>query len=155
MRKRINRLFSKYGQQLAFPIFCTFMISACKDIKDNSAVPDWDTICVTVTAYNSTGYQTEGNPNITAWGDTLKPGMNAIAVSRDLIKLGLDHNSKVKIEGFDSVFLVKDKMHYRWRNKIDIYMGEDVSKARAFGRKKLNIAYIFKNDSLNDKNPKP
>ncbi|MUP45743.1 hypothetical protein E0K83_08295 [Gramella sp. BOM4] len=124
------------------------MIWGCKDITDSSSEIDWDTICVTVTAYNSVGYQTEDNPRITAWGDTLKPGMNAIAISRDLMKLGLDHNSKVKIEGFDSVFLVKDKMHHRWHNKIDIYMGEDVQKAREFGRKKLNMAYIFKKDSL-------
>ncbi|MCP9200379.1 3D domain-containing protein [Gramella sp. GC03-9] len=117
-------------------------------MKDREDEVDWDTICVTVTAYNSTGYQTEGDPNITAWGDTLKPGMNAIAISRDLMKLGLGHNSKVKIEGFDSIFLVKDKMHYRWRNKVDIYMGEDVAKAREFGRKKLNMAYIFKKDSI-------
>lgn len=123
------------------------MLSACKrDLSDSDI--DWDTICVTATAYNSVGYQTEGNPNLTAWGDTLKPGMNAIAVSRDLIKLGLDYNSKIKIEGFDSIFYVKDKMHYRWRNKIDIYMGDDVKKARKFGRKKLNIAYIFKKDTI-------
>ncbi|MCM4156866.1 hypothetical protein DHD80_12720 [Gramella sp. AN32] len=109
---------------------------------------DWDSLCVTASAYNSVHYQTAGNPNITAWGDTLEPGMKVIAVSRDLIKMGMDHNSKVKIEGFDGVFLVKDKMHYRWRNRIDIYMGENVKKARQFGRKKLNIAYIFKKDSI-------
>ena len=128
--------------------FLFVCFSACKNLKNREVETDWDTICVTATAYNSVDYQTENDPNITAWGDTLKPGMNATAVSRDLIKLGLDHNSKVKIEGFDSIFLVKDKMHYRWRNKIDIYMGEDIIKARKFGRKKLNIAYIFKKDSV-------
>ena len=130
-------------------VFCILIIfCACKrrDLKGEKL--DWDTICVTATAYNSVGYQTQDNPRITAWGDTLRPGMNAIAISRDLLKLGLDHNSKIKIEGFDSIFLVKDKMHYRWRNKIDIYMGENVDKAREFGRKKLNIAYIFNKDSI-------
>ncbi|MCH4823070.1 3D domain-containing protein [Gramella lutea] len=116
---------------------------SCK--KDGHAdEEDWVTICVTATAYNSLGYQTKGNPKLTAWGDTLKPGMNAIAVSRDLLELGLDHNAEIKIEGFDSIYLVKDKMHYRWRNRIDIYMGEDVDKAREFGRKKLNISYVFR-----------
>lgn len=124
------------------------ILSACKNFRSNEDEVDWDTICVTATAYNSLSYQTENDPRITAWGDTLKPGMNAIAVSRDLLKMGLDHNSKIKIEGFDSIFLVKDKMHYRWRNKIDIYMGEDVGKARKFGRKKLNIAYIYQKDSI-------
>lgn len=123
-------------------------VSACKNFNADETKVDWDTICVTATAYNSLDYQTEDDPRITAWGDTLKPGLNAIAVSRDLIRLGLDHNSKVKIEGFDSIFLVKDKMHYRWKNRIDIYMGNNSRKAREFGRKRLNIAYIFKKDSL-------
>lgn len=110
----------------------------------------WDSLTVTASAYNSMGYQTgPGNPNIAAWGDTIQPGMKIIAVSRDLIERGLDHNTQVKIEGFEGVFLVKDKMHYRWKNKIDIYMGEDVQKARKWGRKKVKIAYqIIQPDSL-------
>ena len=109
----------------------------------------WDTLEVTASAYNSLSWQTgAGGANITAWGDTLKPGLNAIAVSRDLIKRGLDHNTRVKIEGFDSVFLVKDKMHYRWKNKIDIYMDKDVQKAKDFGRKKLKIYVEVPQDSI-------
>ncbi|WP_051199759.1 3D domain-containing protein [Christiangramia echinicola] len=129
-------------------IFFLIILCSCKRRNLTNEELDWDTICVTATAYNSVGYQTQDNPRITAWGDTLKPGMNAIAISRDLLKLGLDHNSKIKIEGFDSIYLVKDKMHYRWRNKIDIYMGENVDKAKKFGRKKLNIAYIFHKDTV-------
>lgn len=129
-------------------LLCLIIIfSSCKRSGLNDNEVDWDTICVTATAYNSLSYQTDNNPRITAWGDTLRPGMNAIAVSRDLLKMGLDHNSKIKIEGFDSIFLIKDKMHYRWRSRIDIYMGEDVERAKKFGRKKLNIAYIFQKDS--------
>lgn len=123
------------------------VFSACKKIDDSGADVDWDTICVTATAYNSVHNQTENDPRITAWGDTLKPGMKAIAVSRDLVRMGLDHNSRVKIEGFDSIYLVKDKMHHRWRNRIDIYMGEDVRRALKFGRKKINMAYIFEKQS--------
>ncbi|MCM4158946.1 hypothetical protein FHG64_01625 [Antarcticibacterium flavum] len=109
----------------------------------------WDSLTVTASAYNSLGYQTGGNPRVTAWGDTIEPGMKVIAVSRDLIEKGLDHNTPVKIEGFEGVFLVKDKMHYRWKNKIDIYMGEDVKRARKWGRKKVNIAYqIIPADTL-------
>ena len=126
------------------------VLNSCKDRDLGDSAVDWDTICVTATAYNSVDNQTEGHPQVTAWGDTLRPGMNAVAVSRDLLKLGLDHNAKMKIEGFDSIFLVKDKMHYRWRKRIDIYMGKNVKAARKFGRKKLNIAYIFQKDSLPD-----
>jgi len=46
----------------------------------------WQTIEVTATAYNSLAYQTSSQPNITAFGDSLKPGMKCIAVSRDLFR---------------------------------------------------------------------
>lgn len=85
---------------------------------------------VTATAYNSLAYQTNSNPSITAFGDSLVPGLRYIAVSRDLLDSGLVHNTKVKIEGFDSLFIVKDKMNRRWQKRIDIYMGNDVGKAK-------------------------
>lgn len=130
-------------------LFGMIFFQSCKNIGESENKIDWDTICVTATAYNSLHYQTEDDPTITAWGDTLKPGMKAIAVSRDLIRMGLEHNSQVKIEGFEGIYLVKDKMHYRWRNKIDIYMGENAETARHFGRKKVNLAYIFQKDTTN------
>ena len=104
---------------------------------------------VTATAYNSLAYQTSSNPNITAFGDSLRPGLNYIAVSRDLLDSGLVHNTKVKIEGFENDFIVKDKMNRRWRKRIDIYMGVDVKKAKEWGKKKVNIKYcIPTKDSL-------
>ena len=99
---------------------------------------------VTATAYNSLVYQTSSNPHITAFGDSLKPGLRYIAVSRDLIDSGLIHNTEVKIEGFDSLYIVKDKMNRRYRKRIDIYMGTDVKKARNWGKKKVNIQYCLK-----------
>ncbi len=111
----------------------------------------WKSLEVTVSAYNSVSWQTSGNPNITAWGDTLKPGMRCIAVSRDLIAKGLKHNTQVKIEGLEMVYLVKDKMNMRWKNRIDIYMGTDVNKARYWGKKKLKIQYAVENDSTVEK----
>lgn len=150
MSNRLQALGNKLGRSGWFMAVFPWLISlsACGESRFGEDEIDWDTICVTATAYNSVHYQTQNNPRITAWGDTLRPGMNAIAVSRDLLRMGLDHNSKIKIEGFDSIFLIKDKMHYRWRNRIDIYMGENVQKAREFGRKKINIAYIFHKDSI-------
>lgn len=103
----------------------------------------WKEMEVTATAYNSVSWQTANHPNVAAWGDTLKPGMKCIAISRDLLKLGLDHNTPVRIEGLQGIYLVKDKMHYRWRNKIDIYMGQDIQKAREWGRKKVKILYAL------------
>jgi len=101
----------------------------------------WNSLTVTATAYNSVIAQTKSIPNVAAWGDTLKPGMKCIAVSRDLIKKGLKRNTPVKIEGFEGIYYVKDKMHSRWENRIDIYMGEDVHMAKEWGRKKVKILY--------------
>ncbi|MDT0685753.1 3D domain-containing protein [Autumnicola psychrophila] len=129
-------------------IFVTWIISfsAC-DFGSKEADINWDTLSVTASAYNSLDYQGEGDPNITAWGDTLKPEQKVIAVSRDLIRRGLDYNTRVKIEGFKGEFLVKDKMNARWKNKIDIYMGKDSQKAREFGRKKLEIYYVVEEET--------
>ncbi len=101
----------------------------------------WQPKEVTASAYNSVPNQTNSNPNITAFGDTLVPGMKYIAVSNDLLKIGLKHNTLVTLEGFKGVFLVKDRMHERWKNHIDIYMGTDVKAAKEWGRKKLKIKY--------------
>lgn len=109
------------------------------------------TLKVTATAYNSLVYQTNSNPNITAFGDSLKPGLRYVAVSRDLLDSGLVHNTKIKIHGFDSLFTVKDKMHSRWRKRIDIYMGNDVKKAKKWGKKKIKIEYCLQpKDSLSN-----
>jgi 3D (Asp-Asp-Asp) domain-containing protein len=99
---------------------------------------------VTASAYNSTVAQTDGNPHITAWGDSIKPGMKYIAVSRDLLRKGLKHDTPVVIEGFEGLYFVKDKMHHKWRNKIDIYMGNDIKAARQWGRRKVCIDYRLK-----------
>lgn len=100
------------------------------------------TIKVTATAYNSVSWQTWGDPTLTAFGDTLKPGMKAVAVSRDLLDSGLVHGSKLKIDGLPGVYVVRDKMHWRWKRKIDIYMGTNQDSARAWGRRKVNITWI-------------
>jgi len=97
---------------------------------------------VTASAYNSLPSQTTvENPALTAWGDTLEPGMKAIAVSRDLVKEGLTHKVKVRIEGLEGEYVVRDKMHKRWKRKIDIYMGEDVEAARDWGKRSVRISW--------------
>lgn len=96
---------------------------------------------VTATAYNSTVAQTDNSPNLTAWQDTLRPGQKVIAVSRDLLDSGLTEGTKVRIEGLEGEFTVKDKMHYRWKKKIDIYMGKDIERAREWGEKEVTITW--------------
>lgn len=111
----------------------------------------WKSAEVTVSAYNSVSWQTDSLHNLAAWGDTLRPGMKCIAVSRDLLAEGLDHNTPVKIEGIDGLFLVKDKMHPRWQNKVDIYMGKNVQGAREWGRQKRTIRYPVRVDRTEQK----
>ncbi len=96
---------------------------------------------VTATAYNSLPGQTQGNPSVTAWGDKLVPGMKAIAVSRDLISKGLGHGTKVKIDGMPGTYRVMDKLHKRWKRRIDIYMGKDVKAAKAWGKREVTIRW--------------
>lgn len=122
------------------------LMAACEEKPPDDYI--WEQMEVTATAYNSVPWQTDHDFNIAAWGDTLSPGMKAIAVSRDLERKGLTHNTPVVIEGMEGIFLVKDKMHFRWRNKIDIYMGVDISAAREWGRKKVTIKFPVKKDSL-------
>ena len=112
------------------------------------------TLEVKATAYNSLASQTHRNhPSITAWGDTLKPGMKAIAVSRDLIEMGLTHGTEVKIEGLPGKYIVLDKMNKRWKRKIDIYMGNDLTKAREWGIRTVKVSFVSDTDVPAQQNP--
>nr|WP_321223547.1 hypothetical protein [uncultured Psychroserpens sp.] len=138
----------------AFQIVIVLAFLALLGCKKEELNPyEWKTIEVTATAYNSLAYQTNSNPHITAFGDSLKPGLKYIAVSRDLLKKGLEHNTLVKVDGLEGTYLVKDKMNRRFRNKIDLYMGTDVKAARKWGRRKVNISYRVEinKDSIKNK----
>jgi 3D (Asp-Asp-Asp) domain-containing protein len=96
---------------------------------------------VIATAYSSSPGQTQGDPSLGAWGDRLQPGVKAIAVSRDLLKMGLRRGTAVRVDGLDGEYLVLDKMNRRWRRKIDIYMGNDEAQALEWGRKAVTIQW--------------
>ncbi|MFW5774366.1 MAG: 3D domain-containing protein [Tangfeifania sp.] len=97
---------------------------------------------VIASAYNTLPEQTHHvHTDVGAWGDTLKPGMKVIAVSRDLIERGITRNQLVKIEGLPGEFRVLDKMNRRWEQKIDIYMGVNKQRAREWGIRKVTIKW--------------
>lgn len=98
-------------------------------------------LVVTATAYNSTVAQTDSDPTVTAHGVRLTPGMRVIAVSRDLEAMGLQVGTRVQIEGLPGVWEVADRMPKARRRAIDVYMGFDVAKARAFGRRELRVRW--------------
>jgi 3D (Asp-Asp-Asp) domain-containing protein len=113
--------------------------------------PEPNEIVVTATAYNSVPEQGVGAGQHGAWGDRLTPGMKAIAVSDDLLELGLTHGSRVRIEGLDGAYTVLDRMANRWNRRIDIYMGTDERAARAWGVREVRIRWQPQNGSPNAK----
>ncbi|MCR8667713.1 3D domain-containing protein [Aestuariibaculum sp. M13] len=124
-----------------FSLFILLLLSftlMSYDVQDDYV---WHDLTVTATAYNSVESQTNSKPRITAFGDSLKPGIKVIAVSSDLYAKGLKYNTPVRIKGLEGVYYVKDRMPARWKNKIDIYMGTDVKAAKAWGRRTVSIAY--------------
>ena len=99
------------------------------------------TLRVKASAFNSLRGQTDASPSIGAWGDPLEPGMKAIAVSADLIEMGLARGQRVRIYGLDGEYVVADRMSSRWERKIDIYMGKDVKAARSWGVREVDIIW--------------
>lgn len=98
-------------------------------------------LVVVATAYNSLPGQTHGGPRVAAWGDVLVPGMRCVAVSPDLLKLGLRRGVRVRIDGLLGEFVVLDKMPKRWQRRIDLYMGTDEAAALAWGRRRVTIRF--------------
>ena len=97
---------------------------------------------VDVTAYNAHASQTDRNPWVAAWGDQLMPGMRVIAVSRDLLSLGLRHRTRVQIDGLPGEYLVLDKTHRRWTRRVDLFMGSDRQRALKWGKRKMRIRCV-------------
>ncbi|MDZ7828809.1 MAG: 3D domain-containing protein [Halofilum sp. (in: g-proteobacteria)] len=126
-----------HRQRFALPglaLAATLTLAAC----DRGPGPQ--SMEVTATAYTMREAETKkGNIGLAAWGDQLEPGMKSIAVSRDLIDEGLDHMTKVRIEGLEGTYIVRDKMNKRWEKKIDIFMGTDVKAAREWGKRTVTI----------------
>ncbi|MFW6019307.1 MAG: 3D domain-containing protein [Bacteroidales bacterium] len=123
-------------------LFLILIYTSCRD------EPETKTMEVHASAYNSHPAQTSYyNPSVAAWGDTLKPGMKAIAVSRDLLDSGLTYKQQVKISGLEGKYTVLDKMNYRWKKRIDIYMGNNRDSAIDWGIKTVEITWNVSPDN--------
>jgi 3D (Asp-Asp-Asp) domain-containing protein len=96
---------------------------------------------VTATAYTSCRRETDSTPYLAAWNNRLKHSVKSIAVSRDLLKIGLTNKTRVTIDGLPGTYVVLDKMNKRWKKKIDIYMGCNLKKARRWGKRKVTIRW--------------
>jgi len=90
--------------------------------KVDEVIPD----IVTLTTYSVSESETDSTPLITASGfklNAINPKRHRIiAVSRDL-KRKYKFGQKVRIEGagkYNGIYTIRDLMHHRWKNKIDI-----------------------------------
>ena len=115
------------------------LIPACAE--QSPPAPRWETLMVNATAYTSRPEETDATPFLAAWGHRLRPGMKVIAVSRDLLRMGLSPGAEVRIEGLPGTYRVLDKMNRRWKRRIDVYFGKDLEAAQDFGRRELIISW--------------
>jgi 3D (Asp-Asp-Asp) domain-containing protein len=91
-------------------------------VSVDEVVPD----IVTVTTYSITEGETDNSPLLTASGFKINPNNpkkhRIIAVSRDL-KRKYKFGQRVKITNagkYNGEYVIRDLMHSRWKNKIDI-----------------------------------
>jgi 3D (Asp-Asp-Asp) domain-containing protein len=119
---------------------CAFLAGSCASVASWPHAPE-RAMTVTATAYNSLPGQTHGDPHDGAWGDRLAPGTRVVAVSRDLVALGLGRGARIRIAGIPGEWVVLDRMPSRWTRRIDLYMGRDVRAARDFGKREVRITW--------------
>ncbi|HME68706.1 MAG TPA: hypothetical protein VKM54_02440 [Myxococcota bacterium] len=125
------------------------LLSACSLVRPAPApreptplpLPHEHSLEVTATAYNSISNQTAGDGTLTAFGLRLHPGMRIVAISRDLEVQGLHHGVRITIDGLEGEWEVGDRLSDEWRERIDIYMGNDVGAARTWGRRRVRIRW--------------
>lgn len=100
-------------------------------------------LAVTVTAYSPTEQECDEDPYITAYQKQVKEG--TIAISRDLEEeLGWGIGDKVYLAGL-GVFEVWDRMHPRWKKKVDIFF-HDTEKAVSFGVRQAKVLKVEKRE---------
>jgi 3D (Asp-Asp-Asp) domain-containing protein len=107
-----------------FPTKCNMhsMEKKVELVERDEVVPD----IVTVTTYSITEGETDSTPLLTASGFKINPKNpkkhRIIAVSRDL-KRKYRFGQRVRITNagkYNGEYVVRDLMHHRWKNKIDI-----------------------------------
>lgn len=132
---------------LSIVFLITFFATGCMKQQPKYALqkhlPEKEMIKMQVysTAYTSRLKRKNAKYPVGAWGDALTPSCRCIAVSADLIKMGLIYESKVRIDELEGEYTVMDKMHPKWRKKIDIYMGDDFKRAKYWGNRTVTIRW--------------
>ncbi|MDA3920279.1 MAG: hypothetical protein PF501_06325 [Salinisphaera sp.] len=139
-RQPAYRTAGPYPAVLLAAVGLLLVLAVCGDSQAADA-GHWKTMEVTATSFTLAPDETKAHDvGVSASGHVLKPRSKAIAVSRDLLKKGLSFGTKVKIENLPGTYTVRDKMHRRWRKKIDILFAKK-KRALEFGRKTVTIRY--------------
>ena len=107
----------------------------------DEVVPD----IVTVTTYSITEGETDSTPLITASGFKINPNNpkrhRIIAVSRDL-KRKYRFGQRVRITNagkYNGEYVIRDLMHHRWKNKIDILINPNDKHTKLRGVKMYRV----------------
>ena len=124
------------------------------DLKEKLNEYETEGMHVTVTMYQPLRYQTDSTPNILADGTRIRTedasNYKFIAVSRNLLKRWggwLNYGDFIFLRGTshkDGVYQVRDTMHSRWVNRIDILESTDVEPY------KFEDAQIFKTQLISE-----
>jgi len=114
------------------------MIMATSSAKVEPVVPVENPvkeITVSVTGYSSTPDQTDDSPFIVANGTAVHDGV----VAANFLPFG----TKIKISGVfgEKVFTVEDRMHRRFKQRIDVWF-PDRQSALKFGYKTLKVQIL-------------
>lgn len=133
MRWVLHRLLAALAAGLLFGS----MVSAATGAGQDRSLDVW------ATAYTSHEAQTDSDPLVGAWGHRLDrvKDVRVIAVSPDLLKLGLKRGQRVRIRGLKGEFVVLDKMPPRWSKRIDLYMGTDLRAAKRWGKRRVKVLW--------------
>ena len=99
-------------------------------------------LVVTATAYTARAAECNSEPWVTSSGTPSRVG--AIAISRNLEKLGIGLGDLVIIKGM-GLFRVEDRMNARWTNRIDILHG-NLEAAKLFGVTQVEIMWVDKKE---------
>jgi len=100
-------------------------------------------LAVTVTAYSPTEEECDEDPYVTAYQRPVKEG--TIAISRDMEEeFGWHLGDRVHLKDL-GVFEVWDRMHPRWKKKVDIFF-HDTEKAVSFGVKHARVLKVEKRE---------
>lgn len=96
---------------------------------------------VTSTAYTRSKDETDDTPDIAAWGYryTDKDHWKSVALSRDLLALGLSDGDTIWINGEPK--RVSDKMARRWRQKVDLLVPTKHIALNVWGKRKVSFCY--------------